>query len=214
MSETFKFTQKAIEWRRNLVLEYLARGKTPKQIAEELHLHPSTIYLDMQFLKCMAHETVEHQISDIIPFHYLKCIEGFRYVLSSADKIVQNNPDDKTKIQALALMANTYERIMNLDMNGPTISAAVSKVKDIKSKQPQLQEEEQLQEQEQEQEQVDGDTAAVKKATGDVENQQVDGEQVNGEQVEEQLEEQLEEEVKEQVREEPVEEEEDDKDSE
>jgi hypothetical protein len=196
MNETFKFTQKAIEWRRSLVLEYLARGKTPKQIAEDLHLHPSTIYLDMQFLRCMAQETVEHQISDIIPFHYCKCLEGFRYVLSSADKIVQNNPDDKVKIQALALMANTYERIMNLDMSGPTISAAVSKAKDIKLQQQQ-QQQPQLQEQEEEQ----------------LEEQGQDQEQ-DQEQVEEQLEEQLEEEVNEQVRrDEPVEEEEDDKES-
>jgi DNA-binding NarL/FixJ family response regulator len=51
MSDNFKFTKSAIEWRRNTVLAKLAKGYSQSDIAKELQLHPSTISLDVQFLK-------------------------------------------------------------------------------------------------------------------------------------------------------------------
>jgi hypothetical protein len=67
--------------------------------------------------------------------------------LLAASTIVQNNTDDRTKLSALGLMANIYDRILAVDTNGPTISAAVGRAKELETSRFMLKEMEQEQEQ-------------------------------------------------------------------
>jgi len=126
-----KRSKDLIAWRRNIVLQRLSQGYNQSEIARELQVHHSTISLDVQFIREQSQEEMEHHISEVIPYHYALAMEGFRNTLQIANSIVQNNPDDKVRIQALILMSNTYERIMSIDMNGPTVAISINKVKSL-----------------------------------------------------------------------------------
>ena len=76
MSDDFKFTKSAIEWRRNTVLTKLAKGYSHSDIAKELQLHPSTITLDAQFLKEQAQQELETHIHETIPLEYKRAKTG------------------------------------------------------------------------------------------------------------------------------------------
>jgi DNA-binding NarL/FixJ family response regulator len=74
MSNNFKFSKTAIEWRRNTVLQKLAKGYSQADIAKELQLHPSTISLDVQFLKEQAQRELIVHIKEVIPFEYARAV--------------------------------------------------------------------------------------------------------------------------------------------
>lgn len=142
-----KYDRVNIELRRSKVLSLLARGLQYQEIARELGVANSTISLDVQQIKCQSQEDQEYMISEVIPFHYKIVMQGFSDILLAASTIVQNSADDKTKISALSLMTNVYDRILATDLNGPTIAAAVGKASTLQTSRWMLKEMEQMKEQ-------------------------------------------------------------------
>jgi hypothetical protein len=49
-----RYTKDMIGWRRDFVLQKLSKGWSQIQISKELQLHPSTISLDVQYLREQA----------------------------------------------------------------------------------------------------------------------------------------------------------------
>jgi hypothetical protein len=134
MTENFKYKRDLIEWRRNTVLQRLAQGATQSQIAQELQLHPSTISLDVQFLKEKSKKELENHIQDVIPFRHAQCLEGMRQILWETNKIIsKENLDDKTKIQCLTLLASVYRTIADMTAEGSIVEQAIKKVRIIQS---------------------------------------------------------------------------------
>src|SRR5215203_4428098 len=130
MTDNFKYDKTLIEWRRGIVLNRLAAGKSQTQIAEELKLHPSTISLDVQWIKEKSQEELLTHIQDRIPLEYIKCREGFRKILEIGNSIIDKpNLDDKTRIQCLQFLANTYKAVIELTADGTIIEAALKKIK-------------------------------------------------------------------------------------
>ena len=122
MTENFKYKPNLIEWRRNTVLQRLAQGATQSQIAQELQLHPSTISLDVQFLKEKSQRELETHIQDVIPFRYAQRIEGMRQILWSTNQILsKENLDDKSKLQCLTLLSNVYRYIGEMTADGAIV---------------------------------------------------------------------------------------------
>ncbi|MDQ3839895.1 MAG: helix-turn-helix domain-containing protein, partial [Thermoproteota archaeon] len=72
MSDNFKYTKNMIEWRRNMVITYLAKGWSQTEIAKELKIHPSTISLDVQWLKEKSQKELETNIESKIPLEYTR----------------------------------------------------------------------------------------------------------------------------------------------
>jgi IS30 family transposase len=70
-----------IELRRNTVLSKLAKGYSPAEIAMELQLHPSTISLDVRWLKEQAQQELQTHIHERIPFEYARAIIGIDNIL-------------------------------------------------------------------------------------------------------------------------------------
>jgi Bacterial regulatory proteins, luxR family len=146
--EGLKYDRVNIEMRRSKVLSLLAKGLPKQDIARELGVANSTISLDVQQIQCQSQEELEHHISEIIPFHYKICMQGYRDILLAASSIVQNATDDRAKISALSLMANIYDKILATDMHGPTISMATQMAKTVETSRWMLKEMEQGQIQE------------------------------------------------------------------
>jgi orotate phosphoribosyltransferase-like protein len=133
MSSGLKYDRVNIELRRSKVLSLLAKGLQYQEIAKELGVANSTISVDVQCIKETAADELQHHISEIIPFHYKLVMAGFKDILLAASSIVQTSADDKTRLSALSLMANIYDRIMAVDTNGPTIGMASNAARSLET---------------------------------------------------------------------------------
>jgi IS30 family transposase len=67
-----RYTKDMISWRRDFVLQKLSKGWSQTQISKELQLHPSTISLDVQYLKEQAQQDLQTHIKETIPFEFKK----------------------------------------------------------------------------------------------------------------------------------------------
>jgi PAS domain-containing protein len=126
-----KYTKSMIEWRRNKVLHRLTMGWSQAEIAQELHLHPSTISLDVQYLKEQAKEELQTHISDRLPFEYNRAVTGVNTVLKKTSELLDSATDTKTKMECLKLQMELYRSIMSLATDGGVIERAIKMVKVI-----------------------------------------------------------------------------------
>src|ERR687895_37479 len=118
MSDIPKHTKSMIEWRRNKVLHRLTMGWSQAEIAKELQLHPSTISLDVQYLKEQAKKELEIHISDRLPFEYTRAVNGMNNVLKRVSELLDQAADSKTKMECLKVQMELYRSIMSLASDG------------------------------------------------------------------------------------------------
>jgi hypothetical protein len=131
MSENFKHTKSMIEWRRNKVLHRLTMGWSQAEIAKELQLHPSTISLDVQYLKEQAKEELQTHISERLPFEYTRAMTGMNNVLKRASEILDQATDNKIKLEAMKLLIDLYKSVMSLATDGGIVERAMKIVKGL-----------------------------------------------------------------------------------
>jgi hypothetical protein len=131
MSENFKHTKSTIEWRRNKVLHRLTMGWSQAEIAKELQLHPSTISLDVQYLKEQAKEELQTHISERLPFEYTRAMTGMNNVLKRASEILDQATDNKIKLEAMKLLIDLYKSVMSLATDGGIVERAMKIVKGL-----------------------------------------------------------------------------------
>ena len=119
MSENFNFKRnaEAIEWRRNIVLQRLAQGHNQESIAKELQLHPSTISLDVQYLRIKAREETRNFIQNL-PMLVKQSATALKLISIETWKLV-NSPEAniKDKISALALLKDVERQKVELFNN-------------------------------------------------------------------------------------------------
>ena len=129
--ENRKFTKSAIQWRRSQVLSKLVKGWSQADIARELKIHPSTISLDVQFLKEQSKKELETHLSDRLPFEYSKAMEGINNVLKRVSEISDSAADNKTKMECLKLQMELYKSLVSMATDGGIIEKAMKMVKII-----------------------------------------------------------------------------------
>ena len=141
-------TQQQIEWRRDKVLELSSQGHSQIDIADTLHVNKSIISRDMAYLKQQAQENLKTHIQDKLPEEYQNCMVGINQVLKICWEIVNksrnvnnNNDgqtvtmtDNKTVLQALALINDCNKYKMDLTTNGVVITDAIKFVQTNKEK--------------------------------------------------------------------------------
>jgi IS30 family transposase len=135
-----KFYKNAIEWRRNIVLSFLAKGYSQAEIAKKLKLHPSTISLDVQWLKERAQQELQTHIQERVPLEYKRAMAGLDNILKKANEMLEKISDPKTQIQNMSLLMDLYKSIMFLCTDGSIIERAMKKVQGL---QPQYQQQSQ-----------------------------------------------------------------------
>src|SRR5918995_5544178 len=129
--ENRKFTKSAIHWRRSQVLSKLVKGWSQADIAKELQLHPSTISLDVQYLKEQSKKELETHLSDRLPFEYSRAMEGMNTVLKRVSEVEDSATDTKTKLECSKLKMELYRSIMSLATDGGVIERALKMIKII-----------------------------------------------------------------------------------
>ena len=122
--------QDQIEWRRSQVLELSSQGQTERQIATVLQVGKTTVHKDLAYLSRQAKENLKTHIQDKLPDEYQKCMVGINQVLNIAWSIVNKSAevDDKTRIQALALINDCNKYKMDLTTNGVVITEPIKYV--------------------------------------------------------------------------------------
>ena len=138
-----------IEWRRNKVQELVVKGYNQYEIADTLKISQPTISRDLDFLKQQAQENLKTHIQNKLPEEYQNCMVGINQVLKICWEIVNksrnvNNDngngqtvtmtDNKTVLQALALINDCNKYKMDLTTNGVVITDAVKFVQTNKEK--------------------------------------------------------------------------------
>jgi hypothetical protein len=134
MREQFKFDKAAIEWRRNIVLQKLSMGWSQSEIAAELKLHPSTISLDCQYLRIKSQEEMKSYLQDTIPFQHKQTMTGLTQVLRDLWEIAKHSTKISERLQAYALINESYKHIMDMSTNPASITRAMEFVMDINQK--------------------------------------------------------------------------------
>ena len=142
-----KNTDKQIQWRRTKVLELSSQGNTQSDIAKILHVGEATVSRDISSLRQQAQINLKTHINDKLPEEYQNCMTGINQVLKICWEIVNklrniNNDngqtvtmtDNKTILQALALVNDCNKYKMDLTTNGVVITDAIKFVQTNKEK--------------------------------------------------------------------------------
>jgi hypothetical protein len=149
-----KMQQQQIDWRRAKVLELSSQGHSQIEIATSLQIDKSVVSRDMLYLKQQASENLKTHIQDKLPEEYQNCMAGINQVLKICWEIVNksrninknsdndNNghqtfttmTDNKTVLQALALINDCNKYKMDLTTNGVVITDAIKFVQTNKEK--------------------------------------------------------------------------------
>jgi predicted transcriptional regulator len=142
-----KNTDKQIQWRRTKVLELSSQGNTQSDIAKTLHVGEATVSRDISSLRQQAQINLRTHINDKLPEEYQNCMVGINQVLKICWEIVNkssiiNNDngqtvtmtDNKTVLQALALINDCNKYKMDLTTNGVVITDAIKFVQTNKEK--------------------------------------------------------------------------------
>ena len=123
-----EFGKSMIQWRRSFVLQQLSKGYSQADIAKELQLHPSTISLDVQFLKEKAREELKTHLTDKLPWEHARAMTGINDLLRRGHEILDKTTDPKMQLQSISVLANLYAGLMSLATDGGVIQAAFDKV--------------------------------------------------------------------------------------
>ena len=114
-----------MEWRRDRVLELSSQGFSQSDIATVLHVNKSIISKDMAHLKQLARENLQHHINETIPAEYQKSMNSLDQVLRMTWSIVGKTNDEKTRLQALALINDVNKYRTELVTNGVIVNDAL-----------------------------------------------------------------------------------------
>jgi predicted transcriptional regulator len=137
----------SFEWRRSKVLELSSQGHSQPEIARILQISQPTVNRDISYLRGQAKQNLQKHIQDKLPEEYQNCMTGINQVLKICWEIVNrsrniNNDDgqivtmadNKTVLQALALINDCNKYKMDLTTNGVVITDAIKFVQTNKEK--------------------------------------------------------------------------------
>jgi hypothetical protein len=90
----------------------------------------TTVHKDLTYLSLQTKESPRIHVQDKLPEEYQKCMVGINQVLNMAWSIVNKSAgvDDKTRLQALALINDCNKYKMDLTTNGVVITDAIKYV--------------------------------------------------------------------------------------
>ena len=149
MEGSIKNADKQIQWRRTKVLELLSQGNTQSDIAKTLHVGEATVSRDISSLRQQAQLNLKTHINDKLPEEYQNCMVGINQVLKICWEIVNKSryvdndngnrqtitmTDNKTVLQALALINDCNKYKMDLTTNGVVITDAIKFVQTNKER--------------------------------------------------------------------------------
>ena len=121
--------RQSLEWRRSKVVELNSQGYSQPETAKILQVSLGTVNRDLSIVRQQARKNLEIHIQEKLPEEYQRCLTGLNQVLKTCWYIVnKSGTDDKTKLQATAIINDSYKYIMDLTTNGVVITDAIKYV--------------------------------------------------------------------------------------
>src|SRR5262245_8296101 len=120
--------QQQIEWRRDRILELSSQGFNQSDIATVLQVAKSIVSKDMAYIKRQSQERLTNHIHETIPAEYEKAMNSLNQVLRLTWSIVGKTPDEKTRLQALSLVAEVNKYRIDLATDGTIVSDALKSI--------------------------------------------------------------------------------------
>ena len=117
--------QQQIEWRKSQVLELSSQGLTEREIASRLQVHPTTVHRDIASLNKQARDNLQNHIHETIPAEYQKAMSSLNQILGMSWSIANKPEDEKTRLQALALINDVNKYRTELVTNGVIVNDAL-----------------------------------------------------------------------------------------
>jgi transcriptional antiterminator len=114
--------QQQITYRREKVLELSAQGLTQQEIARKLLVSQKTVSNDINWLKNDAIEVIKRS-REYLAFEYTKSLAVLDHIKKRAFEIADKTEEDRNKITALRLAAETEISKAHLLAEGPGILA-------------------------------------------------------------------------------------------
>jgi hypothetical protein len=127
-----------VEWRRSKVLELSSQGNSQPEISRTLQIGIGTVNKDLAYIRQQAQENLKTHMQYKLTEEYQNCMVGINQVLKICWEIVNksrniNNDnsqtvtmiDNKTVLQALALINDCNKYKMDLTTNGVVITDAI-----------------------------------------------------------------------------------------
>jgi hypothetical protein len=123
-----------LEWRRSKVLELNSQGYSQPETAKILQVSLGTVNRDLSIIRQQSRKNLQTHIQKTLPDEYHRCLTGLNQVLKTCWYIV-NKPgtDDKTRLQATAIINDSYKYIMDLVSNGSVITNAMKRITELQN---------------------------------------------------------------------------------
>ena len=94
-----------------------------------MQIGKTTVDRDLVYLRKQAQENLKSHIQERIPEQYQKCMIGLNQVLKMGWDIVHNNSSTAAnRLQALALINDSYKYVMDLTTDGVVVTDAIKYV--------------------------------------------------------------------------------------
>jgi hypothetical protein len=120
---------KKIDWRGSKVLELNSQGYSQPEISQILQVSLGTVNRDRSILRKQTKDSLQNHIQEKLPQEYQRYLTGLNQVLKTCWYIVNKpNTDDKTRLQATAIINDSYKYVMDLTTNSNVISDALKYV--------------------------------------------------------------------------------------
>ena len=118
MNSGFKTKSEEIEWRRAKILELKSQGLDQRDIAQVLHVSPTTITFDLQYLRKEARKTIREYTTEQLPLQLRIFMVANQNAIKQYWDISQKAQDNKEKIQALEHYLDCHIQLWTLLYGG------------------------------------------------------------------------------------------------
>jgi hypothetical protein len=94
-----------------------------------LQVSLGTVNRDLSIIRQQARKNMQEHLQKRLPDEYNRCLNGLNEVLKTCWYIVhKSSTDDRTKLQATAIISDSYKYVMDLTTNGVVITDALKYV--------------------------------------------------------------------------------------
>jgi predicted transcriptional regulator len=116
------------ENRLSAILRLHTRGLNQEQIAQELHIHQSTVSRDLHLVQQESKKHVEKYMREDILLEYLRYLVGSNEITRTLWEMVQNkDTPKKEKMNAISLLMQMYDSRLQRLTGGPESFLSVKK---------------------------------------------------------------------------------------
>jgi hypothetical protein len=118
LNSGFKAKSEEIEWRRAKILELKSQGLDQREISQILHVSPTTITFDLQYLRKEARKTIRKYTTEQLPLQLRIFMVANQNAIKEYWDISQKAQDNKEKIQALGHYLECHQLLWTLLYGG------------------------------------------------------------------------------------------------